>query len=186
MLAGKKSKIFDVDLYCSAAVLAIGALTWLMVIQPLDKRITQCSTQERQHQQEEQSLRAQLVEAQTAATRRKQLAATLSKTPNILQDKLDMSGTVRKIAGLARRCGLSLDEIVPDSDIDIQRYGTRSQLKIQLTGQFGQFIEFLIGASKELQCARIAALDITRDSRSGGASCSIAMQLDVFGPRRGK
>ena len=88
MLISTKPKIFDVDLYGLACVLGIGCLTWILVIQPLNRQLQKNQQEQQGIMQSKESSQQKLAQLQTLLIQRRELTSQLSQI---------LSGAVEKL-----------------------------------------------------------------------------------------
>lgn len=180
MLLCRKPRIFDIDLLALAAVFGICAVTWLFVVQPLDKKLVRQRDEQKQVQQDNESAQSQLSHLQTLVQQRQALAASLQKTKNILKESTGMPEVVRNMGRLCRRCGIRLDEIIPGSTKHGARYSRRA-LQLRMHGSFPQVHALLTRLTEDLPYVRVRTLSLNQVRENQSGWCDITLYLDVFG-----
>lgn len=188
MLISTKPRIFDVDLYGLAAALGIIALTWLLVVKPLDKRLQKHQMEQQGIVKNKESAQRQLAQLRNLLRQKQVLASQLSHTRNVLLDNTGMPELVRSLGTLAEDYKLSLEEITP-GDTQVNQHFRKTEMELSLNGPFPCLGDFLAEISRKLAFIRIKNLAIIRQKGStsstniAGAGCNINMVLDVFAPK---
>lgn len=181
MLLCRKPKIFDIDALALAAVFAICALTWWLVIQPLDTKIEQQCAEKERYQQENESAQSQLTHLQSLVKKRQAVAANLKKTKNILKECTGMPEVIRQIGRISQACGIRLDEIQPGETIYGPQYNQRP-LRLRIYGSFPQLHALLTQLTKDMPYVKVSALSMNQGSQTQTGGCDCTLLLDVFGP----
>jgi len=180
MLLCRKPRIFDIDLIALAAVFGIGAVTWLFVVQPLDKKLVRQRAAQQQYQQDNESAQTQLSHLRSLVKQRQVLATNLQKTKNILQETTGMPEVIRKMGRLCQRCGIRLDEITPGSVNHGACYSRRALL-LRMHGSFPQTHALLTRLPETLPYVRVKTLSLNQVLQHQSGWCDITLHLDVFG-----
>jgi Tfp pilus assembly protein PilO len=181
MLLCRKPRIFDIDLLALAAVFGICVLTWLFVLQPLEKKLLQQRTEQQQVQEDNESAQTQLSHLQNLVKQRQVLAASLRKTKNILKDSMGTPDVIRRMGQLCRRCGIRLDEITPGAVQPSTRYHRRTLL-MRMHGSYPQVHAMLSKLNEEIPYVRVRTLTLQQAGQTQIGRCSVTLHLDVFGP----
>ena len=177
----EKPKLFDVDLFGLAAVIAACALTWLLIIQPIDKKIDQERQLQNQFIQEHDSAQARYENLQNLVRRRRQLAENLQQTRDVLRDSADIPEVIQKINSLTCRNNMQLDEVTPAIEIVGEHY-RKTEISFRLQGSYPDLKEFLQNLSESMQFVRVSSLNINSEMNNDEKLCAIDMKLDVFAP----
>ena len=177
----EKPKIFDVDLFGLAAVIAVCALTWLLIIQPIDKKIDQERKQQNQFIQEHDSVQARYESLQNLVHRRRQLTENLQQTRDVLRDSAEIPEVIQKINSLTCQNNLQLDEVTPAAEISGGHY-RKTEISFRLQGSYPDLEEFLQNLSESMQFVRISSLKINSEMNNDENLCAIDIKMDVFAP----
>ena len=137
MLICNKPKIFDVDLYGLAAALGIIALSWIFIIQPLEKKCAQRLQDQQQYQLTAQAAQGELTQLQKLVRHQQALSAQVSQARDLLKDNTGMANVIRQIASLTQSNGLQVDEITPGDKTRTNLFN-KTDLNLKLYGSFPQ------------------------------------------------
>jgi len=177
----EKPKIFDVDLFGLAAVIAVCTLTWLFIIQPVDKKIDQEREQQNQFIQDHNSAQTRYENLQNLVRRRRQLAENLQRTQDVLRDSVEIPEVIQKINSLTCQNDLQLDEVVPAQEI-AGEHCRKTEISLRLQGSYPEFKEFLYNLSESMQFVRVSSLKINSQMNNDENLCAIDIKLDIFAP----
>ena len=177
----EKPKIFDVDMFGLAAVIAVCALTWLLIIQPIDKKIDQEREQQNQFIRDHDSAQARYASLQNLVQRRRQLAENLQQTRDVLRDSADIPEVIQKINSLTCQNNLQLDEVTPAAEISGEYY-RKTEISLRLQGSYPDLKEFFQNLSESMQFVRVSSLEINSEMNNDENLCAIDIKLDVFAP----
>ena len=181
MLICKKPKIFDVDLYALAALVGFCALTWLVLIKPLNEKVSQQHLDQEKQRLNKESAQTKLVNLRELTRQEQVLASKLKQTRNILGDHAAIPETIRNMERLCRLCGLRLDEINPGEDTSTQHF-RKTGLHLRLSGTFPQGQTLLAQIREKMHYVRIKSMLVTmKDTRLN--RCEIVIDLDIFSAR---
>ncbi len=134
--------IFDVDVIGLAAVSAVLVFTWLLAVQPVDKKIDQELAQQSQFMQDHDSAQARYEKLQNLLSRRSQLADKLQRTQDVLRGSAEIPEVIQKINTLTGQNDLLLNEVTPAPEITSEHY-RKTELTLRLQGGYPEFKEFL-------------------------------------------
>ena len=178
MLICRKPKIFDVDLYGLAIIMGIWALSWLLVVRPVDRKLQHIRTDRQENSQNLKSVQTDLNQMQSLVQNRQALSARALQTDNIIRQNAGIPEVVRHLGDLAINCSLCLDEITPGSATSVEHYN-KTAVDLKLNGLFPDLRNFLVGIADKLPFVRIRQLALTRKSNET-ALCDISIELNVF------
>ncbi|MBN2377537.1 MAG: type 4a pilus biogenesis protein PilO [Sedimentisphaerales bacterium] len=177
----EKPKIFDVDFFGLAAAIAVCTLTWLLVIQPINKKIDQELNQQNQFIQEHNSAQARYESLQNLVQRRRQLAENLQQTRDVLRDSADIPEVIQKINALTCQNNLQLNEVTPATEINTEHF-RKTEISFRLQGNYPDLKEFLQNLSESMQFVRVSSLKINSEMNNEENLCAIDIKLNVFAP----
>lgn len=178
MLKESRPKIFDVDIYGLAAVIALAALGWLLLMRPLELKFSRQQQERLKIMQNNQSLCNELKGLQDRVQHQENLVNDLKKTIVVTEDNKGIPEVIRTISCLTQQCELRLDEVLPRPPQHTENY-QKTRLLLRLYGSFPQLYEWLKLMTVQLKTVRIYSLDMNNRSSPKGL-CEIAMELDVF------
>ena len=182
MRISSRANLFDVDLYGFGMVAGLWVLCFLLIIGPLDGRITQLLQARQTVNQDTESTRKELNDLQLLVERRSSLADSLSETKNILHQTTSIDEIVRMIGDFSRKTNLRLDEISPHDERTESHFRT-TQLTLHLQGAFPKFITFMKAIRQELPYLRVESLNIKAKPNSESSGSRLEMELVVFAPK---
>ena len=178
MLISGKPKIFDIDLYGLAVLLAAAVLAWLLILQPLDRESQKLQQDRLQSQQDQQTLQSEIASLQKSVQKQQIHSNRLAQHAPSLSCNMDLPDVISRIGHLASGSSLQLYEIIPGSVYPAQHF-YKTNMSLRLFGSFPQLREFLAQLAHNLPLVRIKNLALARKDPDEG-SCDIDMQLDVF------
>jgi Tfp pilus assembly protein PilO len=176
----KKSQpqIFDVDLYGLAAVIALVGLGWLLLIGPLEQKLSLQDEEQLQVIQENESVRAELENLEQRVQQKESLVQGLNQTRDIFMNSEGIPEVVRIMGGLTQQCEIRLDEIMP-SQPEENKFYRKTRLSLRLYGSFTQLHDLLHKMVRQLKTVRIYSLVIANRS-SQRDQCEISLNMDLF------
>jgi len=178
MLFYIKPKIFDVDLYGLSLLLALGALSWLFLLKPLNEKLRYTNRDQQKHNQQKQAYQNELDQL-TAIVRSKQaITRHALRNADLLNRKTDIPDVIRGLERLAHQCGLRLDEITPSLTASDEHF-YKTLMALKLYGSFPTLQDFMRRVARELPFIRIKELILNRKDAEEGW-CTIRVVLDVF------
>jgi len=181
MLICNKPKIFDIDLYSLGLVIGICALNWLLLIQPIEKKLDTLQQEQQNYLQKKDAAQQELANLRKIDLYQKNLAAKLSQTADPLKDNPGLEEVIRRISQFSQDCNLRLDQVTPGSDTIGEHY-RKTGLTITLLGGYPDYHNFLARIMEELKFVRIDTFTINNSNNTSEAMCKIAVNLDIFSP----
>lgn len=187
MLISKKPKIFDVDLYGLAAVIAICTLTWTLLIQPLGRRKQALAQDQQNCSREKTSSQAQLSQLRQSARQQQILSAKLRQMPDVFKDFAGLPQAIHQLSQLSQASDLRLDDVVPETESNTEYY-RKIPLSLKLQGTFPQLCELFSRIKSDMPYLRVTTFTINgtppteTDADTAAQTCDITVDVDVFAP----
>ena len=179
MLICEKPRIFDVDLFGLAAILVVAVATWFVLIEPLKGKTTGMIEQRDELLDRRERSQGELNRLETLSQEQQQLAASLSRTPDILAENPGMAEVLRQLEEIAGSTGMMLEEVIP-LESDVVQHFSIAPLECRLTGTFPQLHSFLNVTRRTMRYVRVARLSVEGRESDEIGLCDVGLDLHVF------